>query len=275
MSGAHLAMLALAFAGFGALALATERHAKHLLRVLPALRWRRTARIGGWLLLGGALLLGMRALDTAGVGIAIWCGWLSIAAILLVFALPEWPWQPPVKARSERAPKGAPSAMDDAPMRKPRRWIGWLMLGSTMGTFALAYARVETRALDRDDAIHGQVGPWGFTFAEADRNAPEVASMDIPIKAYRLRFCEMCDASILHVYLKVNKPRAMRAAGVAFEGNRWDRGAEIQLPSNLTGDSQLWMTVIGKDGTVHQVAWPMKAISPATVDWFAEQAKGE
>lgn len=274
MSGAHLAMLVLAFGGFVALALGTERHAKHILRLLPALRWRRTARFGGWLLLGAALLLGMRALDTAGVGIAIWCGWLSIAALALVFVLPEWPWQPPAKERPERAPKGAASAMDDGSIHRPRRWIGWLLLGGTMGTFAFAYAHVELRAMDRDDAIHGQVGPWRFTFAEADRNGPEVADMDVPIKAYRLRFCETCDAGILHVYLKVNKPRAMRAAGVAFEGNRWDRSAEIQLPSNLTGDSQLWMTVVGKDGTAHHMAWPMKRVSPATVNWFARQAKG-
>jgi len=43
------------------------------------------------------------------------------------------------------------------------------------------------------------------------------------------------------------------------------------LPSNLTARSELWMTVVGKDGAVHQASWPMAAVSPATVTWFANQ----
>ncbi|PNU02133.1 DUF3325 domain-containing protein [Novosphingobium guangzhouense] len=271
MSGVHLAMLALSFLGFVALAVGTERHAKYLLHTVPAAQWRLAARIGGWALLAGALALGITGLATAGVGIAIWTGWICLAAVALVFALPKWPWQPPVKSSAERSPRKKTALVDEAPTRQSRRWIGWLLLASTAGAFTVAFAQVETKPLQREDAIHDQVGPWAFTFAETDRDGPELVDMDVPMKAYRLRFCESCDNQILRVTLKVNRPRAMRASGIAFEGARWERSAQIQLPSNLTGKSELWMTVVGKDGTVHQASWPMAAVSPATVAWFARQ----
>lgn len=91
MSGVHIAMLALSFLGFVALAVGMERHAKHLLRIVPAPHWRLGARIGGGALLAGALALGIAGLVTAGVGIAIWTGWIGLAAVALVFALPKWP----------------------------------------------------------------------------------------------------------------------------------------------------------------------------------------
>lgn len=273
MSGVHLAMLALSFLGFGALAVGMERHAKHLLRIVPAPHWRLGARIGGWALLAGSLVLGITGLVTAGVGIAIWTGWIGLAAVALVFALPKWPWQPPVKASAERSPRKKTALVDDEPIRQSRRWIGWLLLASTAAAFAIAFVQVETKPLQREDAIHGQVGPWTFTFAETDRDGPELVDMDVPMKAYRLRFCESCDNQILRVTLKVNRPRAMRALGVAFEGARWERSTQIQLPSNLTDRSELWMTVVGKDGAVHQASWPMAAVSPATVIWFANQER--
>ncbi len=275
MSGLHLAILGLSFLGFVALAIGTERHAKHLLRTVPAPHLRLAARSGGWLLLAGALALGVTGLVTAGVGIAIWTGWISLAAVALVFALPRWPWQPPVKASPERASRRKADAMDAEPARPPRRWIGLALLAATTGTFAVAFANVETKPLLRDDALRGQVGPWPFTFAEADRNGPEVADMDVPMKAYRVRFCETCDDQILRVYLKVNRPRAMRVSGVAFGGARWERSVEIQLPGTLTATSELWMTVVGKNGAVHQTSWPMQAVSPATVAWFEKQERAQ
>lgn len=272
MSAAHIGMVALGFCGFVALALGMERHAKHLLNRTPGPRFRRLARAGGWLLLAAALALGIATLETSGMGIVFWFGWLSLAALLLVFALPEWPWQPRVPTRPERAPR---SVADDQPIRAPRRWIGWALLAGTLGTFFTAYAHVDVKPLARADAIRGSVGPWAFTLAETDREGPEIADMNVPLKAYRLRFCESCDAGIARAYLKVNRPRTLRASGMAFSGNRWEREVEVQLPSNLTGASQLWLTVVGKDGRVHHASWPMRQVSPATVDWFAKQARGK
>ncbi|WP_341644794.1 hypothetical protein [Thauera sp. SDU_THAU2] len=58
---------------------------------------------------------------------------------------------------------------------------------------------------------------------------------------------------------------------MAFMGQRWERRVEIPLPSTTRADSELWLTVVGKDGSVHQTMMRMDRASPATVAWFDEQ----
>ena len=142
-----------------------------------------------------------------------------------------------------------------------------------MAIFSIALARVEVQPLKRADAMQGTVGPWPFTFAEADRAGPELMEMDVPMKEYRLRFCEACDSGIRQAYLKVNQPRSARAVGMAFMGQRWERRVEIPLPSTTQADSELWLTVVGKDGSIHQTALRMDRVSPASVAWFDEERK--
>lgn len=269
-TGAHLGILAVSCAGFFALALATERHAEHLLGRLLATRWRMLARIAGWLLLAVSLVWAVDALGT-GIGIALWLGWLSIAALAWVFMFPWWPWQPPLREQPMRKAKAQPEEAVTPQKTRTRRVIATGLLVLTMVGFLLALARVEVPPLKRTDAIQGTVGPWSFTFAEANRGAPEVVEMDVPMKEYQLRFCETCDSDIRQAYLKVNKPRSARALGMAFMGQIWKRHVEIPLPSTTQHDSELWLTVVGKDGAIHQTALRMHHVSPATVVWFDEQ----
>jgi hypothetical protein len=100
---------------------------------------------------------------------------------------------------------------------------------------------------------------------------PDLVAMDIPMKSYQLRFCATCDEQIRAAYLKVNKPRSLRAAGIVLNGVRWDRSVDIQLPANTTPDSILRLTVVGKDGEVHQAQVPLADVSPATVAWFQQR----
>ena len=269
LTAAHLGILAVSLAGFFALALATERHAEHLLGRLPANHWRLLARIVGWLLLGIALAWAIAALGT-GIGITLWLGWLSIAALAWVFIFPKWPWRPPERIRPARSAAPAPELQAVAAPHTCRR-IAAALLAATAAVFAAGLARVETPPLQRPGALQGTVGPWTFTFAEAQRAAPEVMAMDVPMKEYRLRFCAACDSDIRQVSLKVNQPRSARATGMGFMGERWERRVEIPLPSTTRADSELWLTVVGKDGAVHQAAWRMDQVSPATVAWFEVQ----
>lgn len=271
-TGAHLGILAVSCAGFFALALATERHAEHLLGRLPAPHWRMLARIAGWLLLAVSLAWAIDALG-AGIGITLWLGWLSIAALTWVFTFPRWPWQPPLRAQAVRQAKAPPAEPVAVDKTRTRRVIAAGLLVLSMVGFSLALARVELPPLKRTDAMQGAVGPWSFTFAEANRGAPEVMEMDVPMKEYQLRFCETCDSDIRQAYLKVNKPRSARALGMAFMGQSWKRRVEIPLPSTTQPDSELWLTVVGKDGVIHQTTLRMQRASPATVRWFDEQRK--
>ncbi|PEQ13566.1 hypothetical protein B2G71_04305 [Novosphingobium sp. PC22D] len=270
MSVTHLAIFVLSLLGFAGLAVGTERYAPQLVGFKPAKPARKAFWILGWLLLAVALVLAAQTLQTAAVGVTLWLGWLSLAGLSLVFLLPELPWQRSVKTAPRRAPRKA-TTNDDKPVRKSRHWIGLSLLAVTVAVCVVALLRVETMPLHRDDAIKGKVGPWSFTLAEIDRDPPEVMYLDVPLKAYRIRFCDACDLEILRAYLKVNEPRALRVSGMAFGGNGRDRDVEIQLPSNLTGDSELWLTAVGKDGSVHRTSWPMSRVSPASAAWFAQQ----
>nr|WP_312989851.1 DUF3325 domain-containing protein [Comamonas koreensis] len=271
LTGTHLAILGLSLLGFVALALATERHAEHLLGRLPAPHWRLLARVAGWLLLGMALAWGIRVLDV-GVGISFWLGWLTVAALALVFVLPYWPWQPPVREKPLR-PSKAEAVLPVAPSPGRRRSIAAALLAATLAVFVIGLWRVETQPLKRPDAILGQIGPWPFSLAEAHRDLPELVDMDVPMKEFRLRFCDACDNDIGSVYLKVNRPRSLRATGMGFMGQRWERRVEIPLPSTLQADSELWLTVVGKDGAVHQTHWRMDQVAPATVAWFEQRRR--
>jgi hypothetical protein len=268
----HIGILAISLLGFFALALATERYGEHLLGRLPSPRVQLLARVIGWLLLAAALAWGIAELD-AGVGIAMWAGWLSIAALALVFAFPKWPWQPPAREKPERTPK-LPDA-STIPVPRLRRLVAAALLVVTGGVFAYTLGQVEPQLLKRPDAVRGKIGPWDFTLAEAHREAPELMAMDIPFKEFRIRFCESCDLEIRQVMIKVNKPRSERTTGMAFMGARWERRAEIPLPATTTGDSELWLTVIGKDGAVHQQAVRMAQVAPSTVAWFNQQRSND
>lgn len=271
MTPIHLAILLISLAGFAALALATERHAEHLLGRLPAPQWRLLARVIGWVLLVIALALGIASMGT-GVGITLWLGWLSIAALALVFAFPKWPWRPKERVKPARPARAAQAgaALPPAPPRARRRAAAVLLVAVPV-VFLLALKATPIAPLLRADAFAGQVGPWSFRLAESSHNVPELVAMDIPMKSYQVRFCEDCDAQIRAAYLKVNKPRSLRAAGIVLNGARWNRNVDIQLPANTTADSMLWLTVVGKDGEMHQAAVRLADVSPATVAWFKQR----
>ncbi|QNN55830.1 DUF3325 domain-containing protein [Diaphorobacter ruginosibacter] len=272
-TGTHLMMLVLGLAGLLSLAFASERHGEHLLGRMPDPRWRWSARAAGWLLLALSLALGMAAMG-AGIGSALWLGWLSIAGLAWVFVFPHWPWRPALRERPPRVVREgirAEAAAFPDPARRMGRRIAAVLLVFTIVPFAVGVSRVQIPPLERPDAIQGQIGPWAFTLAESDRKAPEIVDMDIPMKEFRLRFCDECDRHIRQATLKVNRPRSERATGMGFVGQRWERKAEIPLPATLRADSELWLTVTGKDGSVHQASWRMDKVSPATVAWFEQQ----
>lgn len=267
--GAHLGILLVSLAGFLSLAFATERHGEHLLGRAPSLTWQRIGRVAGWCLLGLSLAWAIASWGV-GVGITLWLGWLSLAALAWVFALPRWPWQPPVRERTARRPKEAADLPEPA-VPRGRRWLAFGLMVVTAIIFGSHLAEVGVSALARPDVLHGKVGPWSFTFAEADRGPPELMEMDIPMKEYRLRWCERCNEQIRQVSLKVNRPRSERTTGMAFMDMRWERRVEIPLPSTVTAASELWLTVVGLDGSVHQTSWRMDEVSPATVAWFNQR----
>ncbi|MDI9856039.1 DUF3325 domain-containing protein [Comamonas sp. 17RB] len=274
LSAVHLGMLVVSGLGLAGLALATDRHGAHLLGHQPTPGQRRCAQVVGWLLLATALAWSVATLG-AGIGVTLWLGWLGLAAWCLIFALPQWPWQPVEPQRTARraAEKNIPAA--PVPLRdtRVRRWCAGFALCATLVAFTALLWQEQIHAQSQRRVLQGKVGPWSFTLEEADQKPPELVAMDIPMKTFHLRFCEACDPEIRQVTLKVNRPRNTGSTGMAFMGQRWERKVEIPLPDTLREESELWLTVVGKDASVYQSAWRMDHVSPATVQWFEQQRK--
>lgn len=260
----NLSILLASLGGFIALALAMEKHCKHLLRRVLSPLWMQVLRAAGWLLLALAFGLSLSHWGVS-IGAAAWLGWLSVAGVVLVFYLPRWPWQPsPGNAPPRREKK--PAVVEHA-LAQPVERLHWMRRGAT-GVLLLVPVAVlgllltaSPKPLHSDEAVQGQVGPWSFTLAEAQRKAPHRV-LGTPFKAFEVRFCETCDDQIRAAYLKIRKPRSLRAAGLVFSGNRWDRWVEIQIPAKAKLSDQLWLTVEGKDGSVHHAAVDIDKVSP-------------
>lgn len=81
--------IALCYAGMAALCLGMDRHHRQVWsRIAP--RLQRGLRVAGWLLLAVALWPCIRAWGGS-VGVVVWFGLLSAAALLLVLLLPYRP----------------------------------------------------------------------------------------------------------------------------------------------------------------------------------------
>lgn len=73
-------IFASAFAGFGALCLSMERHARQVFGILPDALHRLLASVVGWALLACSLAPALERYGTS-IGIAAWLGFLNLAAI--------------------------------------------------------------------------------------------------------------------------------------------------------------------------------------------------
>lgn len=85
-----LLAFALAYSGFTAVCLAMERHYRSVLGRAPARRTATILRVVGFALLALAAVPSIAALDGS-TGIVEWFGFLTAAALVLIFLLPYAP----------------------------------------------------------------------------------------------------------------------------------------------------------------------------------------
>ncbi|MFV0278247.1 MAG: DUF3325 domain-containing protein [Parahaliea sp.] len=287
MTGAHIVVLLPSLAGFVALALAMPRHSKHILRKNLTDTQRRVLRVLGWVLLTAALWLGV-VQWRFDVGMVTWLGWLTVTGLALVFYLPKWPWQPAARPNN-RPGKARVSNRDNdevvtpASAMKARRspvvHTGFAAFALLLPPGGVAWQLLNAgeKPLLRADAIHGEIGRWTFTLAEKDQKPPEVAALDVPLKAFVIRFCDGCERDIRMAYLKVRQPRfpasavgTFRSAGIAFEGRGREKTAEIPLPRAAKLDDGLWLTVEATNGEVYHRRLDIQRLSPAMARFIRE-----
>ena len=64
-----------------------------------------------------------------------------------------------------------------------------------------------------------QVGPWSLTLAEFRNEGPSPDPAG-PMKFFNAALCDTCAEQVKATYLRIGKPRSLRAAGVIFFGTR-------------------------------------------------------
>lgn len=116
-----------------------------------------------------------------------------------------------------------------------------------------------------------RVGPWSLRLAELRNSAPMLEGPAGYMKGFNVALCEVCIGQVKATYLRIGKPRSLRAAGVIFFGAPYRMGASLPVPEKTTADAELWITMEGWDGAMHQASIPLSQASPATIAWLNKQ----
>nr|WP_100546821.1 MULTISPECIES: thiamine pyrophosphate-binding protein [unclassified Pseudomonas] len=116
-----------------------------------------------------------------------------------------------------------------------------------------------------------QVGPWSLRLAEFRNQPPQLEGPAGYMKSFNAALCQACISQVKVVYLRIGKPRNLRAAGGLFFGSPYRMGTSIPVPPRTKPDAELWITAEGWDGTVHQASIPLAEASPATIAWLKQQ----
>jgi len=116
-----------------------------------------------------------------------------------------------------------------------------------------------------------KVGPWAVRLAEFDLMAPQVQGAAGPVKQFTLAMKGEAVEGVRAAYLRVGKPRSLRAAGAIFFGTPHRQTAGLPIPERTSPDAEVWLTLEGWDGSVHQAPIKLAEASPVTVNWLMAQ----
>lgn len=268
MSWLNLTIFMLSLLGFVGLALAMPKHSEAVFKQTLTNKQHITLRVFGWLFLFMALALGIAELNFD-LGTVVWVGWLSIAGLLLAFYLPFGPWQADKGQKSTKIPLAKVTHEGKVQSRKSII-ISTAVVIIPLLIFVFQLLNTPIKPLLRDGAVSGEIGPWTFVIAEKEQEAPIIEAMDIPLKAFVIRFCERCDADIRMAYLKMRQPRSLRALGNSFNGRGETKTAIISIPAAATIDDGLWLSVEAKNGEVYHQQFNVEQLSPALVSFIKE-----
>lgn len=116
-----------------------------------------------------------------------------------------------------------------------------------------------------------QVGPWSLRLAELREEPPRLEGPAGYMKRFNAALCQACIEQVKATYLRIGKPRSLRAAGAIFFGSPYRMGASLPIPARTRADAELWITMEGWDGSMHQASIPLAQASPATLAWLNRQ----
>lgn len=112
------------------------------------------------------------------------------------------------------------------------------------------------------------VGPWSVRLAEFKLAEPDAEGRAGYAKEFALALCPACVDQVKAAYLRVGKPRNIRTMGALFSGTPYRQIAEMRVPERTTADDELWLTLEGWDGTLHEARIPIRTASPVMAAWL-------
>ncbi|WP_022961178.1 hypothetical protein [Halopseudomonas pelagia] len=127
------------------------------------------------------------------------------------------------------------------------------------------------RGLGEREIGEVQVGPWSVRLAEFRAQPPHLEGPSGYMKVFNAALCQSCINQVKATYLRVGKPRSLRAAGALFFGSPYRMGTNLPIAANTQPDAQLWITMEGWDGSVHQAPVALATASPSTLAWLEKQ----
>lgn len=116
-----------------------------------------------------------------------------------------------------------------------------------------------------------QVGPWSLDLAEMLDQAPVADGPAGYFKLFNAALCKTCGTQVKAIYLRIGKPRSLRAAGTIFFGTPYRMVTSLPVPPRTRRDADIWITIEGWDGSMHQASVPLAKASPATIAWLDAQ----
>ncbi|NIF15549.1 thiamine pyrophosphate-binding protein [Pantoea sp. Cy-639] len=162
-----------------------------------------------------------------------------------------------------------------------RLWLKWrlhlniLLILVPLGFMPKYFA--EVRLLRGESGLGAHlieniaVGPWQLSLAELRDEAPRADGPAGYFKVFNAALCATCAEGVKAIYLRIGKPRSLRAAGTIFFGTPYRMGTSLPIPPRTRADAQIWITIEGWDGRMHQASVPLAQASPATVAWLEKQ----
>jgi hypothetical protein len=129
------------------------------------------------------------------------------------------------------------------------------------------------KGLGQRDIGEIAVGPWSVRLAEFKLVEPDAEGRAGYAKEFVLALCPACVDQVKAAYLRVGKPRNTRTVGALFSGTPYRQTAEIRIPDRTTADDELWLTLEGWDGALHQATIPIRTASPLTAAWLEKRGR--
>jgi hypothetical protein len=116
-----------------------------------------------------------------------------------------------------------------------------------------------------------QVGRWHLDLAELRDEPPRADGPAGDFKTFNAALCATCTEGVKAIYLRIGKPRSLRAAGTIFFGAPARMVTNLPIPPRTRPDADIWITVEGWDGKLYQASVPLAKASPATAAWLEKQ----